>query len=244
MREREINGRWLGGERSKVCQHCGITFHWESGQIYTNWKKRKFCSKDCIVGGQKRLYGKDHPRYNPESRKKARGAGKYAKWQQAVFTRDRVTCRHCGAIGIQMHAHHINSWSEFPELRFDVENGLTLCYRCHLIVHSAGHENSVNSVDPLTGGAEGNTEPSLERKLFEGVTTRGRAYRRVEAKCEWCGTFITKPAGRLKYSRHLFCGRSCAGKYSATHRVWRKWINSPMAVNSSTSAGRESEDIV
>jgi hypothetical protein len=37
-------------------------------------------------------------------------------------------------------------------------------------------ENAVKSVKLLTGKAEDNTEPSLGRKLFEGVTTRGRAY--------------------------------------------------------------------
>jgi hypothetical protein len=39
-------------------------------------------------------------------------------------------------------------------------------------------ENAVKSVKLLTGNAEDNTEPSSGRKALEGVTTRGRAYRR------------------------------------------------------------------
>jgi len=32
-------------------------------------------------------------------------------------------------------AHHLKLFSEFPELRFSVDNGIVLCRSCHLKVH-------------------------------------------------------------------------------------------------------------
>ena len=239
------NPRWLGGIREKTCQHCGVVYPWR-GEPYSVFLKRKFCSKPCIVAGQKRLRGAEHPRYSEHARRRNRTGNSYTKWQVAVISRDLATCRHCGVKGTELHAHHVKSWKEHPELRFDVDNGLTLCYSCHWKVHTAENENPVNSVDPLTGGAEGNTEPSLGRKIIEGVTTRGRAYRRVETSCEWCGAFVSRGYGHWKKAKHSFCGYRCAGKYNAAHRKWRPMKNPqiPMAVNSSTSAGAERQDIV
>lgn len=55
-------------------------------------------------------------------------------WKLAVLHRDNYTCRICGSKE-QLHAHHINSWAEFPEDRFILENGLTLCSSCHEQYH-------------------------------------------------------------------------------------------------------------
>jgi 5-methylcytosine-specific restriction endonuclease McrA len=50
--------------------------------------------------------------------------------------RDDFTCRHCGVIGVKLHAHHILPWKQYPEHRADVSNGITLCIKCHRAVHS------------------------------------------------------------------------------------------------------------
>lgn len=55
-------------------------------------------------------------------------------WKLAVLYRDNFECRVC-KIKDKLHAHHINSWAEFPEDRFILENGLTLCKSCHDFYH-------------------------------------------------------------------------------------------------------------
>jgi len=55
-------------------------------------------------------------------------------WALAVKKRDGMKCSECGSQE-ELHAHHIQSWLMAPHLRFDIENGKTLCRRCHLKAH-------------------------------------------------------------------------------------------------------------
>ncbi len=208
----ENNPNYRGGHE-KPCAHCKTNF-W----VIPATTHKKFCSKPCADKGGFRFSGKDHPNYREDARRKNR-SGSHHKWVNAVLSRDKATCQKCGAINIELHAHHIKSYKDHPELRFDLANGITLCFRCHWLEHTASNENPVNSVDTLTVNAEGNTEPSLQRKLLEGVTTRGRAVRRILTSCEFCFTPISKTFSDAKGKEHLFCSKSCAAKWRVKH-IW------------------------
>ena len=64
-----------------------------------------------------------------------RHSTKYKIWRTLVFERDNWTCQTCGERGGNKEAHHIKQWAYYHKLRFDVNNGVTLCYDCHKLIH-------------------------------------------------------------------------------------------------------------
>lgn len=60
-----------------------------------------------------------------------RGSLEYKLWREAVFRRDNWTCVQCGTRKSPINADHIKPFCKYPELRFDVDNGRTLCVPCH-----------------------------------------------------------------------------------------------------------------
>jgi 5-methylcytosine-specific restriction endonuclease McrA len=63
--------------------------------------------------------------------------GKDAQWRHMVKGRDGNRCQVCGVgkMPRNIHAHHIESWSDNPHLRTELSNGVSLCKKCHMRFH-------------------------------------------------------------------------------------------------------------
>ena len=60
---------------------------------------------------------------------------KYLKWAKRIKERDRFTCQICFNVGGSLESHHLNAWSSFPEQRYNVSNGTTMCVFHHQLFH-------------------------------------------------------------------------------------------------------------
>ena len=70
-----------------------------------------------------------------------RNSSKYKQWRKSVIERDNKTCIKCGRSDDKIEVDHIYPFSIYPELRFDINNGRTLCCRCHRKTKTYGSGN-------------------------------------------------------------------------------------------------------
>lgn len=81
----------------------------------------------------KQISGEKHPQWKggvSKGYKTGYYSLEYKIWRKNVFERDGFLCQNCGKDGY-ITAHHIKSFAHYPELRFEVSNGVTLCEECH-----------------------------------------------------------------------------------------------------------------
>lgn len=67
----------------------------------------------------------------------ARKSSEYRAWRHGVFARDGYKCRKGRSHSTHLQPHHILNFHAHPELRYDIENGVTLCVLCHKDFHRA-----------------------------------------------------------------------------------------------------------
>lgn len=64
----------------------------------------------------------------------------YKKWRQSVYKRDNFQCQwpQCN-LKRKLNAHHIKTWSNNIGLRFNIDNGITLCAYHHKLIKGLEH---------------------------------------------------------------------------------------------------------
>lgn len=57
----------------------------------------------------------------------------YIEWRNKVVERDNAKCRinNEKCVGGFLEVHHILPWKDFPEERYNINNGITLCHEHH-----------------------------------------------------------------------------------------------------------------
>lgn len=145
--------------KTKTCDTCGNVYKKQcTGK--DEWKKSRFCSRQCYWDSLKgkapnwldspeireirkqRMLGENNPMWRGGCSDKERRNSAYKSWRIKVFNRDGFICQRCGYYNgcgekrRDLHAHHIVRWIDSIELRYEVENGMTLCVPCHIKEHS------------------------------------------------------------------------------------------------------------
>ena len=183
--------------KDKICPWCNSSF--ERGNLSAgNYRKKKYCSVKCanLANPPPQLLGEDHPFWKGSEARRRRRHGPKKKWRNAVLNRDKATCQHCGIENVALVAHHIRPWETYPELRFEIDNGLTLCQACHFNEH--GWNLSEQGVKEL-------------------LDERGVLIRRWTGFCLNCNCFIMKTASDMKRANgtirtYGFCSDTCKFK--------------------------------
>lgn len=98
----------------KICR-----YNMQSGEFHWNWQ-----------GGIS------------SEREQYKNSDEYKEWRSCVLERDNYTCQCCGEKNTYLEVHHIYNYSDYPDLRTDINNGITLCYKCH----SINYKGSFHSV--------------------------------------------------------------------------------------------------
>lgn len=135
---------------SGLCMSCAATKRMSvrTGEKHHNWvpfrkcidcggnipKKSHAGTKRCNACFRKFTVKENHPHWQggkTEENHLIRNSNEYKAWSKAVKVRDNYTCQICSKRGCELHSDHVKPFSLYPELRFEISNGRTLCKRCH-----------------------------------------------------------------------------------------------------------------
>ncbi len=124
------------------CSHITINRRLRGLDISIRESDTQFKRGQKPNGGLKTRFknGKDHPFWKggiSSLYDKIKQTSQYKVWRDSVYRKDNWHCqacnKHCEKGDIT--AHHKKSFTDYAKLRFDVDNGTTLCRGCHLKIH-------------------------------------------------------------------------------------------------------------
>ena len=104
-------------------------------------RKRKYWGLSGNQNGMYGMIGKKNPNWNGghSSERQAKYAQYFWKeLRKSILRRDNYKCRKCKISHNSKNkliVHHIKFWSKSPELRFEPNNLITLCEKCHKNIH-------------------------------------------------------------------------------------------------------------
>ena len=105
----------------RQCKQCGITFN-----VCPSHKRSQFCSVDCYYKSKRKSW--------TDFDKHLRQSWEYKEWRTKVLARDDFICKDCKMKG--NIAHHLELFALNLKKRFDINNGITLCRKCHIKRHT------------------------------------------------------------------------------------------------------------
>ena len=142
MSIRDLKGRFIKGhsrkhtedekqriKESNLKTYSKIKYRWEGKNNTFYGKQHTQETKDKI--GLANKGNKAHWKGGITAKNKLERGRFRRDIQKAVFERDNYTCQLCGIRGGDLQVDHIQSWEEYIELRFSMDNCRTLCTKCH-----------------------------------------------------------------------------------------------------------------
>lgn len=125
-------------------EHAGKGKH-RSEDVKEKISKARTGKKYPNLQGEKNgMFGKRSPNWKggttPE-RQKIYGSNLWREIVKTVFERDGFICQRCNQPKRIIHVHHIKSWADYPDNRFDLDNLITICKECHHWIHSKKNTN-------------------------------------------------------------------------------------------------------
>lgn len=127
----EKGRKWNGGTSNKKLKNKSIQCEYQ--HLFNSLSKRD----DIRLKFRKAKLGKFGQLANnwqggkKELNQLLRNRDEYKKWRSSVFIRDNYTCQICNIKNVYLEADHIKEWCNYPELRYELTNGRTLCKPCH-----------------------------------------------------------------------------------------------------------------
>ena len=88
-----------------------------------------------LMTGSKSIFWRGGRMKDYSENDRVRKSLEYVLWRKSIFERDNFTCQKYGIRGGILHAHHINNFADFPELRLALDNGITLSEKAHKEFH-------------------------------------------------------------------------------------------------------------